>query len=37
LDDRSRQEAVLGNAGFIDVRGENIELATPFASPEEYV
>jgi hypothetical protein len=37
LDERSRLEAVLGEAGFVDVRSEIIELATPFASPDEYV
>lgn len=37
LDDRSRLEAVLGDAGFVDVRSEIIELATPFASSDEYV
>jgi SAM-dependent methyltransferase len=35
--DRSRLEAVLVDAGFVDVRSEIIELATPFASSDEYV
>ena len=37
LDDGSRLEAVLGDAGFVDVRSEIIDLATPFASSDEYV
>ena len=37
LNDRSGLEAVLGDAGFVDVRSEIIELATPFASSDEYV
>lgn len=36
-DDRSRLEAALADAGFVDVRSEIIELATPFASSDEYV
>jgi enediyne biosynthesis protein CalE5 len=36
-DDRSQLESVLGEAGFVDVRSEVIELATPFASSDEYV
>lgn len=36
-DDRSQLESVLGDAGFVDVRSEIIELATPFASSDEYV
>jgi enediyne biosynthesis protein CalE5 len=37
LHDRSQAEALLGDAGFVEVRSEIIELATPFASPYEYV
>ena len=37
LDDRNQLEAVLGDAGFVDVRSEIIELATPFVSSDEYV
>ncbi len=36
-DDRSGLEATLVDAGFVDVRSEIIELATPFASSDEYV
>ena len=37
LYDPTGLEAVLGDAGFVDVRSEIIELATPFASSDEYV
>jgi len=37
LNDRSGLEAMLGAAGFVDVRSEIIELATPFSSSDEYV
>ena len=35
--DPSGLEAALDDAGFVDVRSEIIELATPFASSDEYV
>lgn len=37
LNDRSGLEAMLGDAGFVDIRSEIIKLATPFASSDEYV
>ena len=37
LNEPSGLEAALDDAGFVDVRSEIIELATPFASSDEYV